>query len=529
MIQENPEAGFVNIDDFSGGMNTQDSPIALENNQAQIMLNAVLTKKGGISVRNGYGKYSSSAFPTSAGAWTYRSTWEIIRYYTPSFSITVAAVRYYDATRLFWYDEDAGSVTYGTWVELTTTAPIAATNRVSFCIYRDILFVFNGLDVLKYWDGNTTTSALTDCGFKAGTLTVYPKLMKVCDDRLFMVGYADGVYSRTSVFYTNFDAWSGAVPTELEFENNNEIVLKDRISDKRGITALYTSALNDELLVTVEFGTYELIGTDEDNYEFKKISNEAGCVSQNGMTTTPYETIIMVGVNEVYEITDSGFNPIATQIKKKLQERVLTECCVEYDKDTDSVIIAAGPTGDGELVYNARTGGWTEWSIGIDTIHRFKYSGDDERLIFVKTSTNNVYTFDSAYDDDDGTAFNFKLKTKAFQVDGFAPTKTIRTIKAIYDSTHDNATELPFDLTISINNGDTIVSIRDTVKGTRWNNFKWNQAAWAAGTLMIGSSSVQLNPGNIVVFTIEKTNDNKLTLYGLAVNAKLLSGRFEEG
>lgn len=529
MIAENPEKGFVNIDDFSGGMNTQDSPIALDNNQAQIMLNAVLTKKGAISTRNGYGKYSTNAFPTNAGAWTYRSTWEMVRYYSPSFSITVAAVRYYDATRLFWYDEDAGSGTYGTWVELTTTAPIPATNRVSFCVYRDILFVFNGLDTLKYWDGDTGTSALTDCGFKAGTLTVYPKIMKVCDDRLFMVGYADGVYSRTSVFYTNFDGWTGVVPTELEFEGANEVVIPQRISDKRGITGLHVSARNDELLVAAEYGVWALLGTDEDNYELQKIADEAGCVSQNGIIATPYETTIMVGVNEVYELTDNGFNPIATQIKAKLQERVLTECCVAYDKDSDSVIIAAGPTGDGELVYNARTGGWTEWNIGIDTIHRLQYSGDDERLIFVKTSTNNVYTFDSAYDDDDGTAFKWKLKTKAFQIDGFAPTKAIRAVKAIYDSTHDSTTELPFDLTISVNNGDTIVSVRDTVRGTRWNNFKWNQAAWAAGTLMIGSSSVQLNPGNIIVFTLEKTNDNRLTLYGLAVNAMMLAGRLEEG
>lgn len=132
------------INDYTGGVNLKDGPIALEPNEAQEAYNVIVTTRGVLKQREGKTRLDGSGFPAAKRA-DHARPW------------------YHGETRVLMLSID-GSVYYMTTGGALTLL-FAGTAGTVWCFeqmeynpgtgYKDYLWMMNGVDKPQKWDGTT--------------------------------------------------------------------------------------------------------------------------------------------------------------------------------------------------------------------------------------------------------------------------------------------------------------------------------------------------------------------------------------
>jgi len=507
---------------FAGGLDVASSPLELADNQMQIALNGYLTRKGAFRKRSGYKKDIAAAIGTDVVGVV-----NVFRYYTGSSSYTMIAAQTASKIRIFYQDGAA-------YTELTGGADFVWGTDIQFVAYQDYLFICDGTN-FQYWDGSAANKA--DCVFSTDTgyiASLTPRLLTVVDDRLFVVDSSND----DVIYFSDFGAWNTDPGTDLLFKDVNTLPIPERNSDLKGIRSWTMYGNNDELMIKRENGLWTMLGKDEDDYVLVKMSDEAGGVSAYGYRASDYGTIVFVGNDMIYEISDTAFPPIGTPIKPLIAGKDLTRSWCVYDKAHELILISCG---DVTLCWNLVTRSWTEMDINFTCACRYTASEDHNKVVFGFNDSPYLWHYSGVADaaDADGTGGNDikrRLKTKLVDLYEFGVTKFLRGVKTMSDS----ETATPFEMTVFVNDHikpprtDTH-TVTVTYYGKLWgvddaseddHDMIWDDDEWAGDEVSLSSTVLGDNlTANHFDVLIESEDKLESTIYGIGVEYTELATR----
>jgi hypothetical protein len=436
----------------------------------------------------------------------------IHRLYVPGFKQTIVAARrrLADTVEIYRYTPSGG------WVEITGT-DITRSGNVRFTDYMGNLYLYDG-DVFQYYRGSGTVRA--DVVYADDSREVKPRLMAVSDDRLFVVDsrYLD------QIFYSEY----GSSPLEMDIKTDNWLPLPERTNDQSGITAMISFSPNDELLVTAENQVYALLGVGPLDYQFIKVSSNAGCVGPDAICATPYGQVVMAGVNNIFLFEGGTITSIATnKIIDKLRGLNLRQAKAWYSPKIDSVVIS---TYKECFVWNCATRGWTTWdSLEVAHAALFGSAVDGGTVVFCK---GDPYLYEMGIGrDDDGEDFDMVVETKAFDFEVFAEEKQLRSVKVATDT----FSLAPCSVEIICDDGvyELLQNVEIKKKVTLWSSTTakvgQSNVRYVGSTLSFGALSADTQSrGNTLAVRVTSRGDSPLTIYGIALELAQQKRRREE-
>jgi len=503
---------YIYIESLAGGVNKNDSPLEIRDDQMQLCLNGILRKRGAVKKRAGYAKeISRSIADDVAGVIGIDN---VTRYYYGANSIYVVAALTAAETKIVYWD--------GTnWIELTGGTVFDNGSAVQFLQYRENLLMYNG-NQFEYTDVTLmATDNKDDCGFTGGTgyISVDPKVMEVCDDRLFAV---DNTNNNT-LYYSEVDGYTTNPGTDLNFKTNDNLPIPWQTADGAGINGLKRDGITDELLIGRDSDLAVLLGVDASDYRLMQIHGVAGFVSPRGMIETEDGDLIFVGNNQIWEKSGGRITPIGTPEKPEFDGVNMDNATCIYDAVNACVIIGHR---NGTLVWNVVRDidqpplrSWTEWDIPFTCGLRLPANSDSNKIVFGFRDSPYLWEMNSGKSDN-GENILFRLQTKTIDLSRFAEKKKVHSTKVL--TTADIAQ--PYDVTIVLNDGVKFDAQKVNVQlvGMTWDEDDWDDALWAGeglvqGTALHGADLIKFNEFSVVV---ESDDQNDLTVFKIAVEGK---------
>jgi hypothetical protein len=200
---------------FSGGINARDTETQLAPNEVIRGENIVLDERGGASKR--LGCTSKGTFGTG--------TDRILSAYTFYRGLTTPQVLIHTTAGKLYYTNDPEAPTI-TWTQIATG--LSTTARISFETFNSKVYMTNGVDDYRSWDGTTQVT------FPSAPKGRYLKLWK---DTMWMSGItslADRVYSSAAgdaetwpaINWVDLSKGDGDLQTALSTDGNYLIVFK---------------------------------------------------------------------------------------------------------------------------------------------------------------------------------------------------------------------------------------------------------------------------------------------------------------
>jgi hypothetical protein len=134
------------LNNFSGGLNTKASPMSVADNQATDMLNCEFDITGALVKRKGYSEYNST--PISGAA----CIDSMVRFYKNDGTRTLIAAAGISPNDKVLKGDDS----VGTFTEITGGTALASRKQFDMLVYRNTLFISNGVQPIQYYSGGTT-------------------------------------------------------------------------------------------------------------------------------------------------------------------------------------------------------------------------------------------------------------------------------------------------------------------------------------------------------------------------------------
>lgn len=244
--------GFIDINDFSGGMNTRDGAGVIADNELQSCNNCYLLAKG-IAKRNGYERYNSSA----RIATTSQGTGIINAPFTGGSQVVATA-----GTAI----TKKGT---GAWTDITDDVTITANKPFLFDMINNVLVGVNGTDSLLYYTGSGNADAIA-----SANMPTAPTAVAEYHGRLFL---SQG----RRLYWSNYlGDWQIFHPDDYEdFEENiTGLHVLGEMNDARLIVttrnSVHSCLFDPSLTATV--GGRAI-------FQFDTISNKNGCISPYSM------------------------------------------------------------------------------------------------------------------------------------------------------------------------------------------------------------------------------------------------------
>jgi len=244
------EIGLYPIFDFSGGWYTNASPERIPENATPDCLNVEFDRDLGFTSRNGSINYLNSAIPELQPI---RAMFQYIQTDGDRYIIANSSSSVYYSVG----DGNATSIVSGLNSAYTDTY----TTALNY-LYRD-----NGYDDPGKWDGATYTpiTVANSTSVPKGRLQVYYK------DHLFKAGVDGG---RSTLYWSVVNK-----PDDFgSYGSGSKFVGKD---DGDVITGLLP--FGDRLIITKNYSTSQLVGTDANTWLVRPVSNNIGCLYQSTM------------------------------------------------------------------------------------------------------------------------------------------------------------------------------------------------------------------------------------------------------
>lgn len=382
---------------LNGGLNSTAGPLALQNNESSDLQNIDFNKFGSILKRNGYLNLNTVATTgtslTSDGLYwfEYDSTGTNIRY-----AIKCSGGRIHSMP---------GSLN-GTWTNITGDA-MTAGSHCSFEAWLNTVYITNGVDVPRQWDGITGTT--TNMTVPTGLTTA--KYVKQFNNYLFLanVTVSSSTYP-TRVYYSNINVNNTWTSTDW---------LSVSINDGQEITGL--EVLSDRLVVFKTRSIYNIYFTGDSDIPFilpggGKSNSSVGCVAP-GSIQSVMNGLVFLAQDGLYYYDGNSSEKISDRITTTLQSYNTTSfgnavSCIYRLKNRYMLALPESATNNKVIVwdyYNNAFSLYTGmspsamaifWSGGVNERPYFSdYSGYDYRMdtgtddypLKVQTAINAYY------------------------------------------------------------------------------------------------------------------------------------------
>jgi hypothetical protein len=329
-------------------------------------------------------------------------------------------------------------------VRLQWTAPSAAASVITgYEIYRGPLgdetyLAAVGASTTTYFDTGLVTGAAEAPVFNT-TGGVQTDLIAKVKDRLVVVDKDDptrlmisGRYPNQSNFSTNagggyiyVDPDSGQKITGIVAQpgSDNIIVFKEYSSFAVSIA---TSALGNETVL---------------NPSYEPVSTLVGCSSQDTIQVVEND-IFYLGKGGVYVI---GYEPnflniirtneISARVRPyldKLSGDDYKNACAMY---INNKYILSFPDRKEMIVYDRERGCWLgPWQMpyGINKMLKYTDSNNTEKWVLGSANSNQIYTFETSVNSDDGTTISKTLRTKKEYFGSWSILKIIKYFKILF-------------------------------------------------------------------------------------------------
>lgn len=500
----------VEITDFSGGENLNKSPVLLSgekapNNEVVRALNVVLDERGAAKKRNGYDEVVASAITGATGIDF------IYRFETSTVTTTVIAVTTAANSKVFKFDGT-------TFTEITGGSNLLPGYRVRMIAYRDYLLIYNG-NVWQYWDGSGTKA---DVVFKAGSVTVAPRIIEASDDKLFVVDNTSAY--RYTVFFSIAGGWTTDPGTDMEFAAGDDIAILQENTDSTGITALWNYGNQDSLFTFTNNTLYTLYGADALDYSNSIGSKIAGAASQNCICETDNGMLFFVGNNQIYVFDGQQIIPIGDNVITRLRGKSLEYATCSYVPEIDSVLVHLN---DITLVWHKTAGGayggWTEWDISNISASTVYLDSAANEYIFGFVGDGHLYKYTGT--DDNGEDIAFEIQLPVYTLGEFMTEKEVRNVWAFCDTSLE--TPLTADV-ISTSCTDGTHGATELVEmlqdGPMWDSVYWDSFYWDDAMPKIGKANcVDQIRGQAFSAVLRADDTNAVTVYGIGLELKALN------
>ena len=379
------------VEDFSGGMNDRDNPAAIADNEAALIQNWHIDKKGKLYKRGGITLYG-----TDQGA---KKVLGMAAFYR---GLVNADIVMTSNTSLFYYDTGAED-----WAALDSG--FTADKTMEFETAKDILFMANGEDNVHSWDRADTTlnSCLTDEG-NGDTDPPICKWMKWHRNYMFFAGNST---------YNNY----------LYVSNLNDPQTCTRASDyfvfSEPITAL--GELKDFLVVFGErkVWTLQVVGATLSNWLVTPVNDAVGCVAPRSIQKVD---------NDLYYLANDGVRSLLLTAEDKvrvgrLSDKIKTtidsinaskvgDSCAAFYKNKYYLAIPTGASAypNVVMVLDTIVGGWVKisgWSPAVFVV----YNNETTEYLYFGEGQADTKLYRAEYGaTDNGTNIDADWQGKAF-------------------------------------------------------------------------------------------------------------------
>lgn len=369
----------VNYVDFSGGLNTQAAPFALEQAQVRDALNVHVSPTGTVRKRHGFTTLSATA--------------GIVNSLAPA-NTTAKSLIAATGTELYKVQEN-GTVT-SIASGLTSDARWEWVQAQFGAGPVGPMYGINGFDTPQRWDG--AAGSTSDWVATTGTVPATTTIMKFHGSRIWMAG--DG----SSRLY--FSGITGTAVDTLNWDGDNFVDLEPEDGD--AITALGSSGPN--LLVfkaRKTFVVYDLFTGAN-----RKLSDEIGCIAPRSVVETPAGTFFLSETDGVLATDGSKIrrvsdNVITSFTSAAASQPTLAQAAAVYSGSSYFLSIASGlVVNDVTYEYDLQTQSWwrhscaaNQWAlvdpVGSPVLYTANPAGATVQKAFVGGTFTDV---DDVYD-----------------------------------------------------------------------------------------------------------------------------------
>lgn len=404
------------IESFVGGINTYASPTQVKDNESPDMLNCIFTGLTGISKRQGYSKFTTSAVSGT------NKIQGIFSYITNS----VREVLYVSGGVLYRYNGSGGStaISGGTF---STTANVNATQ------IADRLYLVDGSTALTYYNGSTiTNSGINSAPGQISQIIKYNNrlycITNQYKERVYYGGAigSDGTATNTGDFRSTSPAYAGF----FSFGMGKEVVGFAKMT-----TTLYVwlkSSIHSINPISTTGASSALDHTES------TISNSIGCRASRSIENV--ENDIMFVDNTVYSLGEvRNYVTIrTTNVSGKVQKlfsnlnqaAISDVAAIYYDKEEMYLVAVqtGGSTNDHIIGYHLPYKSWFYWDgFSVNSFLDWIDDNNVKHLYFGSDENSYVYEMFSGLLDD-GSAVSAYYKTKQFDLDKFNIEKIFQSI-----------------------------------------------------------------------------------------------------
>jgi hypothetical protein len=380
-------------EDFSGGQNDRDNPAIISGNEAALIQNWHIDKKGKLYKRGGLTLYGNDV-----GSAKILGLSNFYRGQT-NYDLVMMA-----ATTLYYYNT-------GTWTALDDG--FTTSLDTEFEIAKDILFMTNGTDNVHSWDRSSTT--LNSCLVDEGNGSSDPPR---CVQMKWFSNYMFFVDGTTSLYVSDLNDPQTCVRASNYFVFSEPLIA---IGELKDFLVIFSQR---------KVWTLQIVGTTLSNWLITPVNDALGCVARRSIQRVD---------NDLYYLSNDGVRSLLLTAEDKvrvgrLSDKVKTtidsintaqifRACSAFYNNRYYVFIPTGssavPNTGLVLNYDTETGvrGWvtiTGWTPSIMVVRKNTTS---EALYFGESNADTkVYQAESG-STDNGTNIDADLKTKAWTMD----------------------------------------------------------------------------------------------------------------
>jgi hypothetical protein len=337
-------------------------------------------------------------------------------------------------------------ITSGSATQIGTTTWTSGL-KTDFCQAGGKLYIQNGTDVLREYDGSTiadTTNGKigTACIFYKGSLWTFGNPVNLT--QLFRSG------TDTTLGDFTYNVTTNPLATSVYVGKN----------DGQNITGFFKH--QDYLYITKENSIWSVSQAVDTSatISLELVDSSRGCVA--------HQTIDSVD-NDIFFFNDVGmfafgYEPnITNQIRsnivslrvdpevKTIQKSRLDDVSgIYFDNHYYLAYTSGGASAnDNILVYDRQRLGWWKWNIGANCFSEYKDSNGYSRLYFGSPTDGKVYYFDETVKNDNGVAISSQWKSASFSFNDEVQQKFFHSLVMIFG-------KMSSDITINIYINETL-------------------------------------------------------------------------
>lgn len=460
----------IDIEDFSGGLNTRDADHKIPQNEARGLTNYLIEADGGLKTRNGSSKYNASEIGSGDPVHS------LYRFYKSASAVKKMLACVDDG---IWVGNDGA----GTWAEIGASL-LSVAQPCTFETWQDLCYFTNGT-VFKTYDGSSTANV-------SGTPPI-GKYIALHKERIYVAGVAA---TPNRLFYCETGD-----PTTWNTGSNIIDINSDDGDEITGILPL-----SDFLIIYKRNGIWVLSGNSNLNFAVNKRVSRIGCFAPRSLVAfnNRHYFLDRTGVH----VFDSAS---AIEISGKVQpeiDSIPTDALKEnsaatiYKKRYWLSYIPAGETEHRAiLAADLRRdffGGWSKF-VGINVASFAQWdSRDDSGEIYAGDSSDGfVWQLDTG-SDDGGTDIDAAYQSKVFKMGAAVLLKEID-----YAHITGEGQNVIMNLTLEADRGDATARISVAMQAV---------GLFVLGTSVLGTDSL----GTVEIKTVQKAIE-RLQGYGVSV------------